>query len=123
MIMNIIKNQRNSNLELLRIIAMVFIVSHHFAVHGFGDCNFVISNPNNYLIYLLSIFGKIGVDIFVLISAYFMVNSRFTLRKLLVLGGGSLLLFARSIINSITICSSNSHHSRFAFECYIAYKS
>ena len=37
--------------------------------------------------------------------------------------GGSLLLFARSIINSITICSSNSHHSRFAFECYIAYKS
>ena len=86
--MKISKNQRNSNLELLRIIAMVFIVSHHFAVHGFGDCNFVISNPNNYLIYFLGIFGKIGVDIFVLISAYFMVNSRFTLRKLLVLGGG-----------------------------------
>ena len=120
--MNIIKNQRNSNLELLRIIAMVFIVSHHFAVHGFGDCNFVISNPNNYLIYFLSIFGKIGVDIFVLISAYFMVNSRFTLRKLLVLGGG-LLLFTRSIINSIDICSSNSYHSRFGFKSYIAYKS
>ena len=27
---------RESNLELLRILAMLFIVMHHFAVHGGG---------------------------------------------------------------------------------------
>ena len=86
--MNIIKNQRNSNLEILRIISMLFIVSCHFVGTGFQDYNWVISNMNNYLIYFLDLFGKVGVDIFILISAYFMINSKFTLRKLLVLGGG-----------------------------------
>ena len=86
--MNSSKNQRNSNLELLRILSMVFIVSCHFVSNGFLDYNLVISNPNNYLIYFLDLFGKVGVDIFILISAYFMINSKFTLRKLLVLGGG-----------------------------------
>ena len=82
------KNQRNSNLELLRILSMVFIVSCHFVGVGFEDYNLVISNMNNYFIYFLDLFGKVGVDIFILISAYFMINSKFTLRKLLVLGGG-----------------------------------
>lgn len=87
MIMSLNKNKRNSNLEFLRILSMVFIVSCHFAIVGFGDYNLVISNPNNYLIYFLDLFGKVGVDIFILISAYFMINSKFTLKKLLVLGG------------------------------------
>ena len=45
------------------------------------------SNPNTYVVYLLGILGKIGVVVFILISSYFMINSRFTFRKLLVLGG------------------------------------
>ena len=81
------RNQRNSNLEILRIIAMFFIIAHHFAVHGMGNIDFVASNPNNYIIFFCGILGKIGVVVFVLISAYFMINSKFTLRKLLVLGG------------------------------------
>ena len=85
--MNIIKNQRNSNLEILRILSMVFIVSCHFASCGFEDYTLFISNPNNYLIYFLNLFGKVGVNVFILISAYFMINSKFTLKKLLVLGG------------------------------------
>ena len=87
MTMNLNKNQRNSNLEILRILSMVFIVSCHFAGGGFGEYNFVVSNLNNYIIYFLDLFGKVGVDVFVLISAYFMINSKFTLKKLLVLGG------------------------------------
>ena len=81
------KNKRNSNLELLRIIAMLFIICHHFAVHGMKDFNLLASNPNTYIIYLLGILGKIGVVVFILISSYFMINSKFTIRKLLVLGG------------------------------------
>ena len=100
--MNSNKRQRNSNLELLRIIAMVFIVSHHFAVHGFEDFNFVIANSNNYLIYFLGLFGKIGVDIFVLISAYFMVTSKFTLKKLLVLVGG-IYFYALAALSAVVL--------------------
>ena len=91
--MNITKKERNSNLELLRIIAMLFIVASHFAFHGFGslgsfnEVNFIIANSNNYLIYFLGMLGKIGVDVFVIISAYFMINSKFTFKKLLTLGG------------------------------------
>ena len=85
--MNITKGQRNSNLEILRIISMLFIISYHFSIHGFGEVNFVISNMNNYVIYFFGILGKIGVDIFILISAYFMINSKFNLKKLFVLGG------------------------------------
>lgn len=81
------KNKRNSNLEILRIIAMLFIICHHFAVHGMVGFDLVASNPNTYVIYLLGILGKIGVVVFILISSYFMINSKFTLRKLLVLGG------------------------------------
>ena len=87
------KKQRNSNLELLRIIAMLFIVAHYFSIHGFGssgsfdEMNFIIANSNNYLIYFLDMLGKIGVDVFVIISAYSMINSKFTFKKLLTLGG------------------------------------
>ena len=79
--------KRNTNLEILRIIAMFFIIAHHFAVHGMGGVNFVASNPNNYLIYFAGILGKIGVVVFILISSYFMVNSRFTFRKFMFIAG------------------------------------
>lgn len=84
-----INNPRNSNLEILRIIAMLFIVSFHLARHGFDGVVFALSNPNSYFLYFLAILGKIGVDIFIIISAYFMVKSKFTFRKLLVLGGAT----------------------------------
>ena len=81
------KNKRNTNLEILRIISMLFIISHHFAVHGMRGLDFLASNPNTYVVYFFGILGKIGVVVFILISSYFMINSRFTFRKLLVLGG------------------------------------
>lgn len=31
------KNKRRSNIELLRIISMLFILAHHFSVHGGFD--------------------------------------------------------------------------------------
>ena len=73
-------SQRNSNLEILRIIAIIFIISFHLARHGFDGVDFLLSNPNSYFLYFLGILGKIGVDIFILISAYFMIKSKFTCR-------------------------------------------
>ena len=82
-----IEKQRNSNLEILRIIAMIFIISFHLTRHGFDGVDFVISNYNNIFLYFFGTLGKLGVDIFILISAYFMVKNKFTFRKLLILGG------------------------------------
>lgn len=72
---------RNSNLELLRIISMILIIAHHYAVHGF---NLVEWNGslNQYIVDVLSLGGKLGVSCFILISGYFMVYSKITLHKL-----------------------------------------
>lgn len=64
--------KRDSNIELLRIIAMLMIIAHHFAVHGgFFFQNRQITG-NMLFLQWLSIGGKIGVNLFVLISGYFL---------------------------------------------------
>ncbi len=66
---------RNSNIELLRIIAMAMIVFHHFAVHGgFSFDNHIISLPRLWILFI-RMGGKVGVDVFVLISGYCLIGS------------------------------------------------
>lgn len=64
---------RSSNFELLRIIAMFGIVVHHFI--NFCVVDFDVLNLNAVISGIFILGGKIGVDIFVLISGYFMVMS------------------------------------------------
>ena len=67
---------RQSNIELLRIVIMLFITAHHFAVHsGFVFPTDVISF-NRLWIQLIQIGGKIGVNIFVLISGFFLIYQK-----------------------------------------------
>ena len=66
---------RQSNIELLRIIAMFMIVMNHFSVHG--GFQFPIEYLSiNKLWTQFTVLGNIGVDIFVLISGYFLVEAR-----------------------------------------------
>lgn len=76
---------RNSNLELYRIILMLAIVAHHYVVNSgllpvlenaqmsYKSCSF----------YLFGMWGKTGINCFVLITGYFMCMSKITLRKFL----------------------------------------
>ncbi len=68
-------HQRQSNIELLRIIAMFMIVAHHIAVHS----GFIFSSDsitaNRLWIQFIQMGGKIGVNIFVLISGYFGITT------------------------------------------------
>lgn len=74
-------NTRQSNLELLRLVCMLFITFHHFIC--FGIAYGVHSGETLYLktFWGLNGFVYIGVNCFILISGYFGIN--FKRRKLL----------------------------------------
>lgn len=63
--------ERQSNIELLRIIAMMLIVMHHLCLYAW-PANTIL--PIEILRNLLTPSGKIGVDVFVLISGYFLAR-------------------------------------------------
>lgn len=83
------KKQRDSNLELLRIVAMVLIIMHHVIVHCVQpelESSTLIAQFNNghfsqpglyWQLFLAEFFnplGKAGVAIFMLISGYFLTE-------------------------------------------------
>lgn len=72
--------ERQSNIELLRIIAMIGIVMHHFCVHGSFTFTPDIT-VNKIFLQFFSLFGKAGVAAFVIITGYFMINAKFKLHK------------------------------------------
>lgn len=68
---NMKQKKRNSSIELLRIIAMLMIIVLHFV----GPyTNLDKSIKNYYLIQFVESISIIGVNIFVIISAYFLME-------------------------------------------------
>lgn len=68
------RNVRNSNFELLRIVAIVFITMHHLLINGLDICGynkpFEISSSSAVAVMLNSMFVG-GVNLFLLISGWF----------------------------------------------------
>lgn len=80
-------NERNSNYELMRIVAMLAIVFDHLSVHGLPSLSssILINNSiNNYLLFSIpfDIFGHIGNWIFIFISGWFLTGKSFSWGKL-----------------------------------------
>lgn len=77
------KKERNSNIELYRIIVMLLIVMHHYVVNsGLLDEMFKTPlAPESVFLYLFGMWGKAGINCFVLITGYFMCKSSISLRK------------------------------------------
>ncbi|MDE5766404.1 MAG: acyltransferase [Clostridia bacterium] len=91
------KSLRQSNFEILRIISMLMIIGHHVAMHGgYSSVESVVIS--DYIIRLFTIGGKLGVNIFVLISGYFLINSKFKIKK-------ALTIFAQVFFYSVLISS------------------
>ncbi len=83
---NNVINNRYSNFELLRILAMLLIILSHLSGHGIRTnvqlLNDTLFHQINNLILILSGFsGKIGVNIFLLISGYFLINKNFNFKN------------------------------------------
>ena len=62
----------NYGIDLLRIVAMLMIVAHHFSLHsGFS---FAVGSNDDILMQIMALGGKTGVNIFVLITGYYSVG-------------------------------------------------
>lgn len=81
-----VPKQRDSNLELMRIIAMLLIVAHHYVVNSgltlpegpiFAD---PMSKRSLFLL-VFGAWGKIGINCFMMITGYFMCKSNITVKK------------------------------------------
>lgn len=77
------KKIRKSNFELLRIIGMMLIIVHHYVLHsGINPNTYTLFSTKSIFIQFIGSFGKLGVTIFVLISAYFLIESKIQYKKL-----------------------------------------
>ena len=81
--MNISHLKRESNFELLRILAMLMIVASHYAVHGVGFDNWMAGTfVNRCLIVIFYPCGEIGVALFFMLSGYFLIlKDRVSVKK------------------------------------------
>lgn len=74
------EKKRNYYFDILRIIAMCLIVSHHIAINDFGlqpnllGTQATLSNPQIYVLILINCIAIIGVNLFFLISGYFKIK-------------------------------------------------
>ena len=78
-----INSSRSSNLEFFRIITMLIIVGHHYVMNS-GLLNVMEANyaaTASLFYYLFGMWGKTGINCFVMITGYFMCRSQITLRK------------------------------------------
>lgn len=74
---------RDSNFELLRILAILFIISFHCAWEG--GFEYPAFCFNKFLVESFHMLGEIGVNLFILISGYHMIRGRFKIKKLIAL--------------------------------------
>lgn len=85
-------NKRNSNMELLRITAMLMIICYHIFYHCINvqltDIDWISKSGSNFFCYprfsyklcilaIISPMGQIGNAIFLIISGYFMVHKEY----------------------------------------------
>lgn len=77
--------QRQSNFELLRIIAMLIIIAHHYVVlSGVTELyDFTQISPNMLFLQFVGCGGKMAINIFVLISSYFVCLKNIIWEKVL----------------------------------------
>lgn len=75
------RKDRDSNLELLRIVLMLVIIAHHYVVNSGITEYFDTINKNTIFLQFWGMGGKIAINAFVLITGYFMCMSHLTWKR------------------------------------------
>lgn len=92
------KSVRSTNIELLRIVAMLFIILSHCFCHGNFSFNAGQFPVSRFLYHFSVIGGNFGVDLFVLISGYFLITG-----NKLVVAKKALILWEQLFFYSVAI--------------------
>lgn len=74
--------KRQVNFEILRCFSMFLIVLGHYFGNVSSNANFVMNSPSWFLYYLINSIEGIGVNLFIIISAYFLPESHFSIKKI-----------------------------------------
>lgn len=74
------EKKRESNFELLRIISILLIISFHYVYKSGYQLEHLTFN--SYIIKTIWFFGELGVNLFVLITGYFMVKGKISAKKI-----------------------------------------
>jgi len=77
------KKNRQANFELVRIIAMLMVITLHYIVKGnMSQSLSVNGSGENHLWWLIEGFCNVAVNVYVLISGYFMIDAKWKVSKL-----------------------------------------
>lgn len=76
------EKKKLSNIELLRIISMIMIIVLHFLSHGGVLNRLKIGTSTYYFLWILEGISYVAVNIYVLISGYFLCKSKFKFKKI-----------------------------------------
>lgn len=83
----IMKKERQANLELLRTIAMLMVVTAHLVNHGNMITFAKQGTPSYYIVWTLFGIAFTCITIYILISSYFLIDAKFSTWKLAKMGG------------------------------------
>lgn len=102
-----IKSPRDSNIELLRILMMLVIIAHHYVVNS-GIAPLVLFNGGGNVCRVaftlcFGFGGKMAINVFVLITGYFMCRKEFNWHKVVNLL--CLMVFYRYVIYAVFLLS------------------
>ena len=99
------KKEKNGNIEILRIVSMIMILILHFFYHG----NILNEMPKKINLLCVSTISVevlciVAVNIFILISGYFLCKSKFDINKIIKLYGE---IFVYSLIIGFILLLTN----------------
>lgn len=73
-----LKKNRIASVELLRIISMLMIIAYHWELHGNnGKIIFSPLSIKQFFSFAIGSWGTVGVDLFFIISSYFLLKSKY----------------------------------------------
>ena len=77
------KKERSSNIELMRIVMILLIIMHHYVVNStvMDGVQMDAITPNVIFLQLWGMWGKTGINAFVLVSGFFLCTGRLTWQK------------------------------------------